>query len=172
MYYLDDPDPPFPKEADLPDWAAAAAALERLWEWAKRQLARLERNGQPEPPLKSDDANIPAASVARKEPTRGHQGQRPEIRECPGRLQIDLESASATLDGTTHSDVDLDALRILKALWEAKGRWIAGPELNKLPGVDGSRLDRLIKKLPQPLKALIHSAAGKGYRCPASEEVA
>jgi len=89
----------------------------------------------------------------------------------PERLVIDLQTNSATLNGCTYSDLDPDALQILKAIWEARGNWMSSSTLQKLPGLERARIDRILKKLPSALDALICSATGEGYSCPTSRKM-
>jgi hypothetical protein len=80
------------------------------------------------------------------------------------RLQIDLQTNTATFDGCTFGDLDPDALQVLDVIWKARGVWVSSEELKALPGLDGARVDRLLKKLPDKLRRLITGATGKGYR--------
>jgi hypothetical protein len=83
----------------------------------------------------------------------------------PTRVLIDPDAGTATLDSQVFSNVDPDALRILQAIQTKGGNWISSTELQRLRGVgEGTRVDRILKKLPPELGVFFTGTPGRGYR--------
>jgi hypothetical protein len=82
-----------------------------------------------------------------------------------GRLQVNLEKKTITLDGTKH-EVDSDlALRWIKVLAEHPEQWISSTDLKAYDGnLDGARPHKFKNHLPQPVLALVESDRRKGSR--------
>ena len=77
------------------------------------------------------------------------------------RLVIDSNPPQATLDGKAYS-ISADAVDFLSVLIGAaadddRDDWVAGRTLDM-------RADRVKKNLPDPLRNLVESSSGKGYR--------
>jgi hypothetical protein len=60
--------------------------------------------------------------------------------------------------------VDRELAQIFQRLLKAPGNWVSSAELEKSPLLQGTRIDRLLQKLPRELRALIEGRPGKGYR--------
>lgn len=88
-----------------------------------------------------------------------------EASEASARIEfrVDLEASAITVRGTTYS-VDLPQAYLVKALEEAGGRWVTGPEIRKRSELVGSRPDRVFKELPPAVQELIESKRAAGYR--------
>jgi len=80
--------------------------------------------------------------------------------EAHPRLRVDNDVA--ILDGTPHS-LTADQAKCLKLLIEAEGNWVSSGEM-KTTKESKERPDRIIGRLPDPIRALIESQTGKGFR--------
>jgi hypothetical protein len=69
-----------------------------------------------------------------------------------------------THDGVRHGGLDVDAVRVFRAIRDENGSRISGPELQRRLLLEPTRIDRLLKKLPDELQHLISSKPGAGYR--------
>jgi hypothetical protein len=65
--------------------------------------------------------------------------------------------------GLTPETTD-DALAFLSALLNEPGNWKSGRDIGKETKREGVRFDRVLKKLPDPIKSHIESDRRKGYR--------
>lgn len=72
-------------------------------------------------------------------------------------LSSDASSDYVVLDGKIHV-VTPEAMRFLEALWKAKGDWVSSKD------ADVNKVDRLKKKLPAELQAIIESRPRFGSR--------
>ena len=82
--------------------------------------------------------------------------------ECP--LEIDSKKKLAILHGERHP-ISEDAVRYLPILIAAGGGWVSAEDVDKIdPALEGVRLDRLRKSLPDPVRALVESKPGTGSR--------
>jgi hypothetical protein len=83
----------------------------------------------------------------------------------PDRLRVDVERMTAYLNGEPlQLKSRLHALFVNELLQRA-GAWISAREIYaSCPELDGTRLDRLRRELPQELNSLIESKPGTGYR--------
>ena len=81
------------------------------------------------------------------------------------RLTVDVGSLTAHLDEQPYSlPTELSAL-FLEQLLQRPGSWVSSREMGKsCPELDGTRLDRLMRQLPGPIRSLIESKPGTGYR--------
>ena len=79
------------------------------------------------------------------------------------RLDVNVELSTVKLDKETYR-LDLSLMKIFAAIVTSRGDWIASPQLQKLPGCRGKRIDRELKKLHNKLRELIESQSPKGYR--------
>jgi hypothetical protein len=92
----------------------------------------------------------------------------PEKREDPSRIRIDKQTNSITLDETTWTDLDPDAVAAFAAFAEAKfegeDRPIPSAKVReKLPDCHHDvTLRRWLDKLPKPVRACIKSKPGRG----------
>ncbi len=86
---------------------------------------------------------------------------RADRRKC--RLAVDVDNGSACLDDSTPYPLQENAARYLRAILNAQGNWVSGPELGRLdPLLMELRVHRLL--LPDAIKALIEKRPGKGSR--------
>jgi len=83
-----------------------------------------------------------------------------EHRTTPHILTIDHEHKTATLDGETYPITETQAL-ILQRLLDAERGRVTGEELNEM-GLSIARPDRIIKRLPAPIRELITATRGPG----------
>lgn len=74
------------------------------------------------------------------------------------RLTVAIDPPQAVLDGTPYA-LTQDGATFVQALLNAEGDWVAGCKLDM-------RADRVKKALPKPIRELIESSPGKGYRIP------
>jgi hypothetical protein len=77
-------------------------------------------------------------------------------------LRIDRENETATWRGTTHA-LSPSAMRILCRLRDADGGFVPAKWLKGSRGSD-ERPDRIIARMPEPIRALIESKPGSGTR--------
>jgi hypothetical protein len=79
------------------------------------------------------------------------------------RLTFDTEAYSITLDGTPYQDLEPETVRLVKAIYDASPKRMKAPTLKVVLGMhENTRVDRILKRLPEPLKSLVHSA-NNGY---------
>jgi len=78
------------------------------------------------------------------------------------RLKIDPKGSTITFDGTQFK-VNQDGAEFVDALAREKG-WIAEPAIKRIYYPDLDRIERVRDKLPAPIRALIESKRGAGYR--------
>jgi len=79
-----------------------------------------------------------------------------------GGIKLFVERQTATLDGRSY-ELTERGVEILCKLTSAAGNWVSGREL--VAYADSSeRPGRIIKRFPQPIRALIESKQGTGYR--------
>lgn len=78
-----------------------------------------------------------------------------DVQQVP-ELAVDVSSCTVLHEGTTHA-VSPDAATLLHAICDAKGEWVVASKYTSTPS-------RVVKLLPEPLRYLIESAPGKGYR--------
>jgi hypothetical protein len=79
-------------------------------------------------------------------------------------LSADVAGGTITLKGTVYQVTPAKAA-FVNALIKAKGNWRSGRELAEgEPELEGVRLDRLRKALPEPARALIQCKPGRGFR--------
>ena len=102
--------------------------------------------------------------AASRDPHIGHvTSELPARREqeCP--LQVDRKSKQAILDGITYECED--GVGLILQMLIADGGWLSSTELAQLePLLKGVRIDRDLKRLPTPIRSLLESRSGKGYR--------
>jgi hypothetical protein len=85
----------------------------------------------------------------------------PESRRL--RIEVEIPAGTLRLDGKAYAVTEEQAI-VLDALVKANGNRVSGPELKRRePLLEGKRLDREIKRLPEPIKKLIAGAPGTGY---------
>src|SRR5262245_18243195 len=81
---------------------------------------------------------------------------------CP--FKVDAQHLVVSLNDK-HFPVTPGQAAFFRAILDAKGLWRSGPELQKsIAELEGSRIDRVHKKLPPPLKSFVQVSRGKGYR--------
>ncbi|MBL9085014.1 MAG: hypothetical protein JNK76_24635 [Planctomycetales bacterium] len=78
-------------------------------------------------------------------------------------VTVDEGAGCITVSGRSYM-VDLMLLQVFQFLLKAPGSWVSSAELEKSPLLEGTRIDRLLRKLPRALRALIEGRRGKGYR--------
>lgn len=124
---------------EFPD-LAAAAGLNRPADHVPEQ--------RPNPP-----ADIPATNTPVQPPPPSVQG-----------VYCELESHSIWLDGKKIAEnIDPTAFRVFEKIAESHGDIVKGAVLRKLPGLAGSKLSRVFKRLPAAVRKLIRSKpAGNG----------
>ncbi len=76
-------------------------------------------------------------------------------------LANDVNNPFATLDGSNFA-IDSDGHTFLSVLLASGGDWVTSREI-KTQAV-GQRVDRILKKLPPALRAIVESKRGTGYR--------
>jgi hypothetical protein len=81
------------------------------------------------------------------------------------RIHADPGSCTITVDGVPHTKLDYDAVRVVEAIVAAAPKKVTGPDLEKRLTL--VRIDRVLKKLPEPLytpdgKGIVKSSS-KGY---------
>jgi len=82
--------------------------------------------------------------------------------ETTARLTVNIEHATATLEGECHA-LSVEGAAMLHHLKEARGGWVTGPEMRDFdPPV--SRADRVRKNLPGPLQTIIEPGGPRGFR--------
>jgi hypothetical protein len=79
------------------------------------------------------------------------------------RLIIDVTTRTVVLDGITYGGLDVDAVNFLKQLQCIAPKPRSGTALLADCGLGGDRADRLLKKLPEPLRNIVRSKTGTGY---------
>ena len=52
-------------------------------------------------------------------------------------------------------------MHIINELIRANGTWLSA---NEMPGVDESRVDRIIRSVPDQIRSVIEAKRGAGYR--------
>ena len=87
----------------------------------------------------------------------------PAVSPPKPRLSVDRERASVTLDEKAYG-VTPDQAFAMQRLLEANGAWRNGRDLRSDPAGKSGRPDRVIARLPPPLRKLIQSEGPKGYR--------
>jgi hypothetical protein len=151
------------KEADKHPLAAQFGkwgdSFEEQMELKGRALARLVTLDELNAEARSTWMNL--ARVAWRVLQAGHQstgaGQNDEPPAATPRLII--KSEVATLDGDPYQ-LSPDAAEILQKLLEANGRPVSSTDMKFS---EGSRPDRVIKRMPPEIRAIIRSKPGTGY---------
>jgi hypothetical protein len=116
-------------------------------------------------PVSAAENNPAPAPLASTEPPGGPTTPAPPQQ----RLSADPVKGIITLDRTEYQVKPAQAA-FVRALVRANGSWRSANELKMGESeLDGVRLDRLYKSLPEPIKALIASKRGAGYRLKVEE---
>ena len=82
------------------------------------------------------------------------------------KIEVNLEKSIVWLDGEFHPVAPAGAY-FVDAVISAQGGWISGPEIAKSAKhgmMVGSRPDRVRARLPKPIRDLIESSGGRGFR--------
>lgn len=110
---------------------------------------------------------LPTASQLSKTQNRPESGQRPKRRHWSKRLQI--KRKTVYLDGEpvplglTCEGAE-EALDFLRELIKDPGDWKSGTDIGKATMRENVRFDRVLKRLPEVIKALIETDRRKGNR--------
>lgn len=78
-------------------------------------------------------------------------------------IEVDLDQSVVLLLGQYYK-VSSDAARFVKKLIDDPNGWVSTKEFNRDADVKITRCDRLFQSLPQPIRDLIDSKPGAGYR--------
>lgn len=78
-------------------------------------------------------------------------------------IEVDLAQSGVLLLGQSYK-VSSDAARFVKKLIDDPNGWVSTKEFKRDADVKITRCDRLFKSLPQPIRDLIDSKPGAGYR--------
>lgn len=80
-------------------------------------------------------------------------------------LLVDVPGLSAKLNGQSYGLPTKTSALVLQQLLKRPGDWVTSKEMrNTHSDLDGSRVDRFVKRLPKPIHALIERKTGSGYR--------
>jgi integrase len=122
-------------------------------ETAAARLDRLRRHGER---LRNAVETVPHGPLLQALENAGEEKE--------GRLVINLDTNSITLDGVPYPDLDHAAVRIVKHLYEA-GKYVSSNELSEaVPGCRGGDkpVRARIKKLPEAIRNLLKGRRGSG----------
>jgi hypothetical protein len=104
----------------------------------------------------------PTTSARRPEMPNGETSGSPP--PLPLSVALDPTAPSVSVNGR-HYTVSTAGAAFVKALLDAGGNWVSSTESARWPAeLVGSRLDRVCKRLPRPVRKLIESKRGTGYR--------
>lgn len=78
-------------------------------------------------------------------------------------IEVNVDESTVTVCGKTYP-VSFPGVRLLKLLTDDPGGWVAPQDYRDDDFLKNTRRDREIKKLPKPIRALIESKPGSGYR--------
>jgi hypothetical protein len=80
-------------------------------------------------------------------------------------LEVDPDNYRAVLDGQPYPLKSWEQGVLLTVLLGASGNWVSSAEIvQAYPTLRNTRLDRQVRSLPRPIRALVQAKRGTGYR--------
>jgi hypothetical protein len=138
------------------------AEVTARWTLTQSQYAELLRKGLPR--IEFADGTIRHPEIGLDEWFRRGGGSDAPT-PMAQRLVINTKDHAVILDGEPIALSDQPHAHFLEALLKANGNWLSSSEIcQSVPGLQGSRLDRLRKAMPRKIRVLIKTKAGAGFR--------